>query len=816
MKREVVRFFRSHGLLAWGGAAILALGIGASTLAFALLWTFSSLSFSGLRGGSAATVAEEANSGGGLSVISFERFERVRESSSPVASLALYSRVLPLAPGSPAIAAVSAGLFTNFTEPLLAGRDFTLSEEERENSQVVLVSSALAVRNFGSPATALGRTVMLKGRPFEVIGVAPRSFAGMFGEVAEVWVPAHAIVPLALEGPGGSSWKVLNLFFALATGGRRVPTARLVQDLKATLPVATGEEGRLQVWPGFTDDPVRDGQLRARFRLGLTLSLAFTVITGLNLAWLLLAQTPRQAQEIYLKVALGADTARIIRGALAGPSALLALGFLGAAAVVGCGMAVIGSTAGIEGLAVRGSWPTAMMAYGLAFPFAVVLTGCIVALPIAGLVGHSFGHMPGGHTPGGQVPGRYRHTGSYAVRALMTVPVVMQVSLAVVTCILAGMVTAALLAEINEFHGYDASELTTVTMGPASGSIRMSWSGSEVSRTMVGLSRLMVRARSMPGVRAAAYASTPVGGRGGGAACWLERTDAGARVRATVEETVVSPGYFGAIGGVFVEGRDFPDGGGGDEVILNRSAAQLLWREGNRANRRVRVALPSGSGLPSSSYTATVAGVVEDLKPPGQGRHATPALYTSMFKKGVQDFSPKVVLNGVVSWQAVEAALGQEVRAELPGMEILSVDRVQDRIRAVLKSDAIGTYLALGGALLMAVVSAIGLFASLTYFITSRRRELAIRVCLGATEGSIRRLLYGRALFSVCAGAVLSVPLWPLLSGLSTVEYLGGVSWSTSRAVAIVGVLAGLSTLLARLAAGKATWLSPAQLAKEE
>jgi ABC-type antimicrobial peptide transport system permease subunit len=114
------------------------------------------------------------------------------------------------------------------------------------------------------------------------------------------------------------------------------------------------------------------------------------------------------------------------------------------------------------------------------------------------------------------------------------------------------------------------------------------------------------------------------------------------------------------------------------------------------------------------------------------------------------------------------------------------------------------------------LVSSIGLYAVLTWFATSRLRELAIRVCLGASSGSIRRIIYGRAVACAGLGVLLSAPLWPLLARLSSVEYLGAVSWSMGRAVAISAACVAVSIAIAHLAAREAALLSPAQLLREE
>ena len=188
IRREISRFFRRQWMFALCGVAILALGFGASTLAHTFPSTCSALVYPGIRPANSATVAEETV-GCGASRIAFNRFDSIRRVSSHPARFAAYSRALPADPGGLATVAVSSGFFSVFTEALATGKDFSPGEEGQSGSHVAIISVPLAEQRFGSPSNAVGQRIVLKGRPFEVIGVAPRLLEGMFGETTEVWVP---------------------------------------------------------------------------------------------------------------------------------------------------------------------------------------------------------------------------------------------------------------------------------------------------------------------------------------------------------------------------------------------------------------------------------------------------------------------------------------------------------------------------------------------------------------------------------------------------------------------------------------------------
>jgi len=97
----------------------------------------------------------------------------------------------------------------------------------------------------------------------------------------------------------------------------------------------------------------------------------------------------------------------------------------------------------------------------------------------------------------------------------------------------------------------------------------------------------------------------------------------------------------------------------------------------------------------------------------------------------------------------------------------------------------------------MAIVSYLGLYASLTYFIAARRRELAIRICVGASLFSIRKMVIGRAAWSAVIGLILSAPLWVLLGRHISSELLGDLTWSTAHAIAISAACFALSVVMA-------------------
>lgn len=151
----------------------------------------------------------------------------------------------------------------------------------------------------------------------------------------------------------------------------------------------------------------------------------------------------------------------------------------------------------------------------------------------------------------------------------------------------------------------------------------------------------------------------------------------------------------------------------------------------------------------------------------------------------------------------------REARRFLQSGPILSLSAV-----AVLALGIGASGLAL--ALLMALVAYVGLYGALVYYVNTRRRELAVRICLGAMPATIRKIVLARAARCAFLAIALSAPLWPVLVHLSSSEYLGRVSWSTTRAVLLALACVAVAIFISLIPATAATSISPAEELKEQ
>jgi predicted permease len=814
--REARRYLLSSPLLSLSAVAVLALGISACALALALLLAFSSLTYPGMRQMGYATIAEETE-GGGFVPVTWKRFGELSSPGQNVRFAAYSSPINTTAKidgrnRALKVAVVSSGFFSVFTPRLSAGRDFSWVEEDQPGTHVAILSYSLAAGLFKSPENALGKFVKIDELPYEVVGVAPAEFHGMFGDSVEAWMPANCVIPLILKTPAGgltepNAWKGMAAFYGVSVSDRNSP-AELVANLNRSLPLHAIGEAPLQASQGLTTDPVRDAKLRKWLRLGLLLALLFTIVSGLNYSLLLLARTPRYAAEVRLKKALGAGSARLMMELMIGPAAMVGAGLVTACLFWVGGLILVSRVSEFYRQLVRGSWQVVFLAFGVQVPLACVLTLVIALIPAFSLLRDDGGPQLG-HTITAA-----RRTGVF-LQMLVTI----QIAFCIGTWVLAGMVVSSVTSLMRKNLGYDPSHLTVVSMGPADGGMMAFTAGThDTFPPLSAIESLIEQVAAMPGVRSVSFAdSVPFGSAMG--TLEVQRMDSASATPRTAAYASGSPGYFRTMGSRLLRGRDFSwndlavsEKDAVIEVVINESLARELWPNGNPLGRSVRLIHPEFAGMSSFSSAAMVVGVVEDMHFSGFAESPGPTVFSSLVGAGY--VTPYLVVNGSESIRSVREVASRQVATLMPGLGVLDTYSVSDRARASLWQEKERAYFALAGAFVMAVLAFIGLYGALSYYVGTRRRELAVRICFGASPWAIRKMILGRAAWCAVSAVMLSVPAWPMLARLSSSEYLGRVSWSIGHAVLISLACVSVSVFLSLVPAAAAARVSPAEVLK--
>lgn len=812
--REIRRFLKSSPLLNTSAVLVLALGIGASTFGLAMLLAFSSLKPPGMKPMGYGTIAEETE-GGGSVPISWKSLDEIRRGNRSDAELAAYSNAITTTVDingkseSLTVAAVSKGFFSNFTSPLSGGRDFHANEEGQVGEHAIILGTSLATRLFKSPQAALDQFLTIGGTPYHVIGVAQPNFAGLFGDSVDGWVPASSVIPLELQLPpafakrvGPDAWKDLTTFYGIA-GSARESSAKLQKSLSQSLPLHQSGKAILHVSQGLTRDPLRDAKLRKWLRLGLLLALIFTTISSLNYSLLLLARTPRCADEVLLKRALGAGTGRLATELMLGPAAVVAIALAAASVLWIGGLTWVARISPFYQQLVRGSWRAALLSSGIQAPFVCLLTLLVALIPATQLLRDSA-------TPHlGYAVTATRRT-SFFLQALVT----SQVTLCIATWVLAGMIVGAVMSTVAQGLGYDPNHLAIIEAGIRPGAPVMISAIHDTFPPHAIIQSLVQDFAAMPGVRRAALANVaPFGSPM--TTITVERADSPTPAPRTVNVADVSPGYFDALSATILRGRDFTwtgVAGRASEVIVNETLAKELWPKLNPVGQSVTLSQYYSSAGMNVTSTASVVGIVENMRFSRYGEFPQPTVFRSL-QGAYAGFS--LIVSGSEPLAALNEMASSELPARVPQLSVDDIYSITERAQASLWQIEKRAYFALAGALLMALIAYIGLYGALTFYVNTRRRELAVRVCLGALPLQIRKIVLARAARSAALAAIIAVPLWPVLAQLSSSDYLGSVSWSTPRAILLSLACIVVAILVSLIPARSAVRTSPAEVLKE-
>lgn len=807
--REARRFFRSARVLTVSAVLVLALGLGTSGLALGLLLAFSSPVYPGLRHEGFATLGPSAGSGSSMH-IAWNTIGRLRASvgggtrmaawSGPVAQqMSVNGASRPLL-----LAVVSNGFFGAFTEPLAAGRDFSASEAEQKDSRSLIVSAALARRQFGSISGALGRFIRIQGTAYQVIGVAPAAFHGLFGQPADAWAPAGDLIPLVFQvslppQAPPDIWKAVNLFYGVAASDH-ASSAELAAELNHWPKLRDSVAAPLTAVPGLTSDPERDAKTARWMRLGLLLALVFAVVSSLNYGLLLLARAPRLAEEVRLRRALGADSRNVMAELMAGPLAIMAAGLLLAWGLCAAGAIAAARIPGFYGEAVRGAWHSAIPVIAVMAALAILLTALIALVPAAVLVRDRA--MP-----------NTGYTATSRTGWLLQATVTLQIAFCIGTCLLAGMMVSGLLHAMRTPLGYNTAGLTVVEIGPGPHGVSFSMGPNQTFPTAGSIRSLFEQIRALPGVESVSYTSVaPFEDEDNTVGLQLA---AGGPAR-TVNEIIVSPDYFRTIGARLIEGRDLPAhvaNPQATDVVLNQSLARQLWPGQDPLGRTVTLSEAAQSGIPAFTYQGTVVGIVADMR---MGGFLASTASTVLVPLAGGDAALRVIVKGSVSQRSLEQVAAQQVPLLMPGLIVHSTYHLADVAEESLLPEQERAAFALAGTLTLALLACLGLYGSLAYYVGTRRRELAVRICFGASAWRIRRIVVLRAAWCALAAGALSLPLWPLLSRLTVNDYFGLLTWSPAQAAAILAGCVLMALIVALLPAMAAVRISPAEMLRSE
>lgn len=628
---------------------------------------------------------------------------------------------------------------------------------------VAVVSYRCWQQRFGGDPNLPGRGVIVNGRSFTIIGVAPPQFIGLeVSYVPEIWFPLmmRSEIRSGVQSASGSGrrWMEDRGRSSLYVAGRLKPGVSREQAEAAMATIAAGLEreypeenqGRTVtlssagLWGGM-------GQV---FMLGF--SGALMGITGLllllvctNLANLLLARSIDRKKEIAVRLALGASRARIVRQLLTESVLLSSLG------------SIFGLWLAFQLVEIPGRFKLPM---ALSFALDIDTRVLVFAVIVTFLTGAAFGLLPAWQaTKQDLVPALKDERSSFGYRhsRLRGAMVAAQVALSLVLMIAAGLGLRAL----------ERSQSVRLGLNPqraVKASFDLTLQGYDRERGREFQKQLLERVRALPGIEAAGISDfVPPDLHGMGFIGVIVEGDAAARsgeVR-RAGSALISPGYLQALGTRLIKGRDFSeqdDEGSVRVAIVNESFARRFFPGEEAVGKRFSVA--SGGARSSASPPIEVIGVVED----GKYRNLSEEQLSFAFMPIRQSYSglATIVARTTGETAGAIAAIRRELQQLDPHLPVFDERTMAEHLESSLLIPRIIASLLGGFGALSLVLSAVGIFGVMSYTVSRRTHEIGVRMALGAQAGDILRLLMKQGMTTVAIGLAIGLGAALLLTRL--------------------------------------------------
>jgi putative ABC transport system permease protein len=751
-----VRQFRRSPGFALTVILTLALGIGATTAIFSLvdgillrplpfpeadrLVAINTLEF---PPGLAATNAAAANSLGS-SYPNFFDWQRQNHSFESLASCEPVVRLFSKMNGERARvmmgARVSENLFSTLGVFPRLGRAVTL-EDEQPGHEVVILSHELWVSDFASSPDVIGQTVKISDVPHIVIGVMPSGFHYPIGDPAAFWAS------YAVEAEGPQPATILREWDQLSIVGRLKGGVGIKQALADLNTIQLGlaqhySEDRYRL--GVSVAPLLDqavGNVRPVLSLLLAAVGVVLLIGCANVAGLLLARANGRRAELALRTALGASRGRVVRQLLI--EALL--------------LALAGGAAGLVAAPLLLHLSLRFIPSDLPRVYSIGLNGRVLAFAVllSAATALIFGLVPAWRMSrsdpahalkefgGNATSGRRRHRLHHAL-------VVTETALGFTLLIGSGLLIRSMVNVLVIEPGFDTTH--TVAFDIALTNARYPVPGKALF-----MDKLLPELAALPGVvRVGACHPLPLRWPADSWANFtiLGHSDSPDHLPGAIT-TVAEPGYFETLSIPLLRGRTFTEHDNSPKsppiAVINQSFARRFFPEEDPLGR---IFTPHFDHPGEAAIGREIVGIVGDTRTGDPSNPYQPEFYLPYAQDPAHQ-RPPVVMKVTGDPSSYENAVRKIVANLDKDAPVFSYRTFTDAIEMQAEQERFEAALVSGFAGIALLLSALGLYAVLSYVVAERMRELGLRMALGASRSDIMRLVLGRALALACLGIAI-------------------------------------------------------------
>jgi len=695
---------------------------------------------------------------------------------------------------------VSANFFSTLDVHAERGRTFTPDEDAKPGAHPIAVLSHAGWQSvFGGDPQIIGRTVLLNGHRYTIVGVTAPDFRGPVSLVVPtLWVPLMQMAEVMpssgrkLEDRGNN---YLNCVARLRPGvtieraGDRMKA--IVAQLRELYPDDYKDSGILllsQAEAGI--HPKFHGTQVALSSVVMAVVVLLLLIACVNVANLFLARARDRSREMAVRLSLGAGRGRLVRQLLT-ESIVFSL------------------AAGAAGLVV--AWSVIALVNRVRLPIDIPIdpdlqlngTVLLFTLGVALVTGMLFGLVPALQaTRPSLIPALKGEAPAGGSRSRMSRPlVVAQVALSLILLVCSGLFVRNLRAATALDKGFTSDNLLLAAVDPG-------MNGYDRTRVDEFYRRLSQRLTEMPSVRGVAFADDIILGLGS--------SDMGVGIPGytptknesmSINYNIVSSGYFGTLDMKLLRGRDFDardDSTAESAIVVNQRFVDRFWPGQDAIGKRMR----------TGGRDRTIVGVVATAKYYSLGEAPRPYMYLPLSQ--VHRTALAIHVRTAGDPAAFAPRLRAEVAALDPDLPLTDVRTMNNFLGvALFPARIVGAVLGVFGFLGL-VLAAVGVYGVMSYSVSQRTREIGIRMAIGAARNEVVRLVMRQGMTLVLLGTAIG-----LAGALAAARLLRGILYGSGASdivsfTTIPVVLLGVAMLAIWIPARRAASVDPMRALRSE